>query len=67
MPNQKGQLARIAGAVTAAGGNIIALGTFLGDDPSTGQCTLKADGITRDGLEKALRPHVTSVDDIREA
>lgn len=64
--NVKGELARIAGAVTAGGGNIIALGTFLGDDPSTGQCTLKADGMTKEALAKALTPLVKSIDDIRE-
>jgi len=64
--NEKGELARIAGAVTASGGNIIALGTFLGDDPSMGQCTLKADGITKEALAKALTPVVKTIDDIRE-
>jgi acetoin utilization protein AcuB len=66
MSNEKGKLARIAGAVTASGGNIIALGTFLGDDPSTGLCTLKADGITKEALVTALRPLVKTIDDVRE-
>jgi acetoin utilization protein AcuB len=66
MPNEKGTLARIASAVSNAGGNIIALGTFLGDDPSSGRCTLKVDGVQRDALVAALTPQVRSVDDVRE-
>jgi len=67
MPNQKGELAKIAGAVARAGGNIIALGTFLGDDPSSGRCTIKVDGLSREALAAALAPCVRSVDDIRDA
>jgi acetoin utilization protein AcuB len=66
MPNEKGTLAKIAAAVSHAGGNIIALGTFLGDDPSSGRCTLKVDGVQRDALVAALTPQVRSVDDVRE-
>ncbi len=67
MTNVKGELARIAGAVAQAGGNIIALGTFLGEDPSTGRCTIKVDGLAKEALLAALTPHVRSVDDVREA
>jgi acetoin utilization protein AcuB len=66
MPNEKGALAKITSAVSGAGGNIIALGTFLGDDPSSGRCTLKVDGVSRDALVAALTPQVRSVDDVRE-
>ncbi len=66
MPNEKGALAKIVSAVSHAGGNIIALGTFLGDDPSSGRCTLKVDGVRRDDLVAALTPQVRSVDDVRE-
>jgi acetoin utilization protein AcuB len=66
MPNEKGALAKITSAVSHAGGNIIALGTFLGDDPSSGRCTLKVDGVRRDDLVAALTPQVRSVDDVRE-
>jgi acetoin utilization protein AcuB len=66
MPNEKGALAKITAAVSHAGGNIIALGTFLGDDPSSGRCTLKVDGVRRDDLVAALTPQVRSVDDVRE-
>jgi acetoin utilization protein AcuB len=67
IPNEKGELARIAGAIAQVGGNIIALGTFLGDDPTVGRCTVKVDGVDQEALIAALRPHVRSVDDVREA
>ncbi|HEY9594195.1 MAG TPA: CBS and ACT domain-containing protein [Spirochaetia bacterium] len=66
MPNRKGELARITQAVAQAGGNIIALGTFLGEDPESGRCTIKVDGVSRESLQSAITPLVKSVDDIRE-
>jgi acetoin utilization protein AcuB len=65
--NAKGELARMAAAVARAGGNIIALGTFLGQDPSIGLCTLKVDGLSKEALAAALTPCVRSIDDIRDA
>jgi acetoin utilization protein AcuB len=66
MPNEKGELAKIAAAVAQAGGNIIALGTFLGEDPTTGRCTVKVGGVSREKLVAALSAVVSSVDDVRE-
>jgi acetoin utilization protein AcuB len=64
--NVKGALARVSGAVTNAGGNILALGTFLGEDPSQGRVTLKVDGMSREALVAALTPVAKSIDDVRE-
>jgi acetoin utilization protein AcuB len=66
MSNERGTLAKITAAVSGAGGNIIALGTYLGEDPSTGRCTIKVDGMSRDAVVAALTPHVRSVDDVRD-
>jgi acetoin utilization protein AcuB len=66
MSNEKGTLAKITAAVSGAGGNIIALGTYLGEDPSTGRCTIKIDGLSRDKVVAALTPLVRSVDDLRD-
>ena len=66
MPNEKGTLAKITAAISAAGGNIIALGTYLGEDPSTGRCTIKVDGLSRDMVVATLTPLVRSVDDVRD-
>ena len=66
MSNEKGTLAKITAAVSGTGGNIIALGTYLGEDPSTGRCTIKIDGLSRDKVVAALTPLVRSVDDLRD-
>ncbi len=64
--NEKGSLAKMTAAVSNAGGNIIALGTYLGEDPSAGRCTIKVEGVTREKLVAALTPLVRSVDDVRD-
>ncbi len=66
VPNVKGELAKLSGAVAGAGGNIIALGTFLGDDPSRGRVTMKVDGLSREALLGVLTPLAKSIDDVRE-
>ncbi len=66
VPNVKGELAKVSAGVANAGGNIIALGTFLGEDPSVGRVTMKVDGMTRDALVALLRPMAKSIDDVRE-
>ena len=66
VPNQKGALAKITAAITAAGGNIIAMGTFLGEDPTRGLCTVKVDGIGREALLAAVTPLALGIDDVRE-
>jgi acetoin utilization protein AcuB len=67
VPNQKGELAKITEAVSRAGGNIIAMGTFLGDDPTRGLCTIKVDGIDREKLLEAVTPLALAIDDVRDA
>jgi acetoin utilization protein AcuB len=67
VPNEKGSLAKITAAITAAGGNIIAMGTFLGEDPTRGLCTVKVDSIGRDALLAAVKPHALAIDDVRES
>ena len=62
-----GTIAALTSAIAAAGGNIVSLGTFSGDDPSTGICTLKVSGIPQPRLAEVLGPHVVKVTDVREA
>jgi len=66
VPNVKGQLAKIASSVSQAGGNIITLGTFLGEDPTLGRVTLKVDGLPKDSLVSVLTPLAKTIDDVRE-
>ncbi len=67
VPNQKGELAKLTDAVTRAGGNIIAMGTFLGEDPTRGLCTIKVDGIGREKLLEAVTPLALAIEDVRDA
>jgi acetoin utilization protein AcuB len=63
---RKGVLAGITKAISDAGGNIIALGTFLGEDPTNGLCTIKVSGVPKDTLVQILTPWVQKFEDIRE-
>jgi len=66
IPEEKGTLAKITKAIFDAGGNIIALGTFLGEDPTNGLCTIKVSGVAKDTLSQVLKPYIQKFEDIRE-
>lgn len=66
IPQKKGELASIAAAIAAKGGNILSLATFLGDDPDHVIMTIKVDQIDRQALEACIRPFIDSIMDIRE-
>jgi len=63
---ERGELAKLSGAVSAAGGNILSLGTFLGDDPSQTLITMKVQDLSVDALKKAVEPFVERIADVRE-
>jgi acetoin utilization protein AcuB len=62
-----GSIARITQEVFQLGGDIVSLGTFLGENSQTGQITMKIDGIQKDRLVEAITPHVLRVIDVRES
>ncbi|MGQ9515805.1 MAG: CBS domain-containing protein [Anaerolineae bacterium] len=64
--DQKGELCRLAGTIADAGGNIISLGTFMGQDPATRQILLKVADITSEKLVETLQPVVLKILDVRE-
>jgi acetoin utilization protein AcuB len=66
VPDQPGQLASLARAITDVGGNIIALGSFLGETPGKGLVTLKVEGVKTAALKKAVQPFVEKIVDIRQ-
>jgi acetoin utilization protein AcuB len=66
VPEVKGELAKITSEVANRGGNIVALGTFLGEDPTNRLCTVKVEGVPKDELVTALKPLVLEVVDARE-
>ena len=60
-----GQLARLTSAIAQAGGNIIALGTFAGEDPSNSLVVCKVAGLDLDTVRELVAPAVQKVVDIR--
>jgi acetoin utilization protein AcuB len=67
IPERKGEMARITTAIARLGGNILALGTFLGDDPTTAVVTVKVEDVPIDRLEAAMQDLDLYVVDAREA
>lgn len=61
-----GKLHELTGAIQDTGGNIIALGTFLGESTETRRVTVKVSGVGLEDLQKAVQPVVEKVVDIRE-
>ncbi len=66
IPEQKGEVARLTTAIARLGGDILALGTFLGDDPSTAVVTVKVADVPADALLAAMRDLDLKILDVRE-
>ncbi len=66
IPAVKGELAKITAEVARRGGNILALGTFLGEDSSNALITMKVEDVAMDELIPALEPLVQEIIDARE-
>jgi acetoin utilization protein AcuB len=66
IPERKGEMARITTAIAELGGNILALGTFLGDDPTTAVVTVKVEDVPADQIEKAMEDLDLVILDARE-
>lgn len=65
VPDTPGELANLTRAIHNQGGNIIALGTFLGETNAEGVITLKVEGLEMEPLKKAIQPFVEKIIDIR--
>ena len=66
VPDQPGILAHVTGEVAKLGGNIVSLGTFLGEDASTRTVVLKVVGADKNKLMQVMEALGTNVLDIRE-
>ena len=66
IPERKGEIARITTAIAQLGGNILALGSFLGDDPSTALVTVKVENVPPPDLEAAMHDLDLEIVDVRE-
>lgn len=65
VPDAPGELANLTGAIYKLGGNIIALGTFMGESSAKSLITLKVEGVEVEALKKAIAPFVEKIIDIR--
>ncbi len=66
VPEAKGVLASLTSTIAELGGNIIALGTFRGEDLTNRIVTIKVEDVEKDKLLKAIRSQVLEVIDVRE-
>jgi len=66
VPNKPGVLAALTKTIYEQGGNIIALGTFLGESSEDREITLKVEGVDKTALVEALEPLVERIKDVRE-
>jgi len=53
-PEKKGMLAKITGKIAEVGGNILALGTTMGEDPSNRQITIRVADVSEEDLKAAI-------------
>jgi len=65
IPERKGEIARIGLTIAQLGGNILALGTFWGDDPNTAVVTIKVEDVNVETLLVAMRNLGLTVTDAR--
>ena len=65
VPEKKGILASLTRSIAEQGGNIISLGTFLGDDPTNRQITVKVADAGRDHLVQVLQDIAVEITDVR--
>ncbi|MDX9957238.1 MAG: CBS and ACT domain-containing protein [Clostridia bacterium] len=66
MPEKRGELAEVSGAIARAGGNIVSLTTFDGEDPTNHYCTMKVAGLERQVLIDVVTPLVERIVDVRQ-
>ena len=66
VPEKKGSLAAMAQAVTDLGGCIVALGTFLGEDPTNRLLTIKVQDVDKDELWAKWQEMGIKLEDVRE-
>jgi acetoin utilization protein AcuB len=60
-----GQLATVTTAIAKAGGNLIALGSFLGETSENVEITMKVESLSQQEVVEVLTPHVEKILDIR--
>lgn len=67
VPEEKGVLANITGRIVQLGGNILSLGTFLGEDPTNRLITIKVADLPKNTLVKEMSDLGMELVDVRES
>jgi acetoin utilization protein AcuB len=67
VPVEKGILAKVAGTIAGMDGNIIALGTMMGEDPTNCELMIKVAEVPREQLVSAMEGLGLKILDVREA
>jgi acetoin utilization protein AcuB len=65
VPEQPGELAYITNEITGMGGNIVALGTFLGEDPTNRLVTIKVADVDEEKLAATMEAIGMELVDVR--
>ena len=65
LEDKPGELAKVTNAVAEKGGNVIAIGTFAGDDQQTREIMMKVRGVDDTTIREILEDFATKVKDIR--
>jgi acetoin utilization protein AcuB len=65
--NIPGTLTKLTKSIFDSGGNLVALGTFMGESTENREITLKVTGVDKASLEAAVKDHVERIVDIRES
>jgi acetoin utilization protein AcuB len=66
VPEEKGILAAITREIAEMGGNIVSLGTFLGEDPTNRLITVKVTEVDKGELVSAMEALGMEIVDVRE-
>jgi len=67
VPEEKGMLASLTGEITAMGGNVLALGTFKGEDPTNRMVTVKVSDAPTEKLVAIMEALGMEIVDVRES
>ncbi len=66
IPEEKGMLASLTGEIASMGGNVLALGTFMGEDPTNRMVTVKVADVPSEKLVAIMEALGMEILDVRE-
>ena len=66
LPKGPGVIAKLCQSIFEIGGNILSFGTFMGEDSKSDGAVLRVEGVEEKQLQKAIKPFVERIIDIRE-